>query len=134
MLDELSLLHLLLETKIVMYLIYKQPYNVATDQSESSIPKCHVLIDGCKYLFDFVSSLSIARLFVDPVCVIILSRSNLQDSDQAKRSCVRRTNKLQHSKSRSSYGNSGSVAQCSCEEPSTTSGNNPSYTGPKVFV
>ncbi|XP_056594889.1 ankyrin repeat and SAM domain-containing protein 3 isoform X2 [Triplophysa dalaica] len=57
-----------------------------------------------------------------------------EDSDQAKRSCVRRTNKLQHSKSRSSYGNSGSVAQCSsayCEEPSTTSGHHPSYTGPK---
>ncbi|XP_051537982.1 ankyrin repeat and SAM domain-containing protein 3 [Myxocyprinus asiaticus] len=56
-----------------------------------------------------------------------------EDSDQAKRSCPRRANKLQHSKGKSSYNNSVPAAPGSSgyvEAPST-SGHPPSYTGPK---
>ncbi|XP_065114835.1 ankyrin repeat and SAM domain-containing protein 3 isoform X2 [Paramisgurnus dabryanus] len=56
-----------------------------------------------------------------------------EDSDQAKRSCVRRTNKLQHSKNKSVYNESGPAARYTsgyCEGPSS-SRQHPSYTGPK---
>ncbi|XP_067290637.1 ankyrin repeat and SAM domain-containing protein 3 [Pseudorasbora parva] len=48
-----------------------------------------------------------------------------EDSDQAKRSCPRRTNKLQHSKGRSPYNSAG------YRETPASSGPPPSYTGPK---
>lgn len=51
-----------------------------------------------------------------------------EDSDQAKRSCPRRSNKLQHSKSRSPYNSRGSAGY---REVRSSSGPPPSYTGPK---
>ncbi len=57
--------------------------------------------------------------------------SCLQDSDQAKRSCPRRPNKLQHSKGRSPGNSSGSTGY---REAPSSSGPSPSYTGPKVCV
>ncbi|XP_067234187.1 ankyrin repeat and SAM domain-containing protein 3 [Chanodichthys erythropterus] len=48
-----------------------------------------------------------------------------EDSDQAKRSCPRRSNKLQHSKGRSPYNSTG------YREAPSSSGPPPSYTGPK---
>ncbi|RXN21819.1 ankyrin repeat and SAM domain-containing 3 [Labeo rohita] len=51
-----------------------------------------------------------------------------EDSDQAKRSCPRRSNKLQHSKGRSPANSSGSTGY---RQAPSSSGPPPSYTGPK---
>ncbi|KAF4095585.1 ankyrin repeat and SAM domain-containing protein 3 isoform X2 [Onychostoma macrolepis] len=51
-----------------------------------------------------------------------------EDSDQAKRSCPRRSNKLQHSKGRSPGNSSGSTGY---RKAPSSSGPSPSYTGPK---
>ncbi|XP_073687157.1 ankyrin repeat and SAM domain-containing protein 3 [Garra rufa] len=51
-----------------------------------------------------------------------------EDSDQAKRSCPRRSNKLQHSKGRSPANSSGSTG---FRKAPSSSGPPPSYTGPK---
>ncbi|KAK2870397.1 hypothetical protein Q8A67_024789 [Cirrhinus molitorella] len=51
-----------------------------------------------------------------------------EDSDQAKRSCPRRSNKLQHSKGRSPANSSGNTGY---REAPSSSGPPPSYNGPK---
>lgn len=67
----------------------------------------------------------------------ITSRGSLplflsQDSDQAKRSCPRRSNKPHHSKGKSRHGNS--EAAHSGDSGSRPPVYPPSYTGPKVCV
>ncbi|XP_043082141.1 ankyrin repeat and SAM domain-containing protein 3 isoform X2 [Puntigrus tetrazona] len=54
-----------------------------------------------------------------------------EDSDQAKRSCPRRSNKHQHSKGRSPGNSSSSSSGAGHREAPSSSGHPPSYTGPK---